>query len=616
MQLLSAIFGLFVAATPVVAQVAPVITEQGVSAHAFDLNQVSLTASRFMDNQNRTLNYLKFVDNNRLLYVFRNNHKVSTNGASKNGGWDAPDFPFRSHMQGHFLSAWAQCWAQLGDTTCRDKATSFVAELLKCQQNNGAAGFSAGYLSGFPESDVQKVENGQSSTVVYYAIHKTLAGLLDVYRWTGDANAKTVLLSLAGWVDTRTAKFSRDQMQKILGTEFGGMNAVLADLYHQTGDKKWLTTAQRFDHAASFDPLANNQDQLNGQHANTNLPKWIGAAREYKATGTTRYADIARNAWKIVVNAHTYAIGGNSQAEHFKPPNAIAGYLNKDTAEGCNTYNMLKLTKELFTMNPSDASYFDFYERALINHMLGQQDPRTNHGHITYFTSLNPGGNRGVGPAWGGGTWSTDYDSHWCCQGTGLETNTKMQESIYFYDDSNLYVNLFHASKLNWKARNVQIVQSTTFPVSDTTTLTVTGEGTWGMKIRIPSWTSGATISVNGAAQSITTNPGSYATLSRTWASGDVVTIKLPMKLRTIAANDNKNVAALAYGPSVLAGNYGSQGLSGNPKLDLGSVKRTGTTGLTFTGTADGKSVNIGPFYDAQGFNYVVYWAVSGSLPA
>ncbi|KAF2797156.1 DUF1680-domain-containing protein [Melanomma pulvis-pyrius CBS 109.77] len=594
-----------------------IVTETGVSAHPFDIDQVSLTSSRFMANQNRTLSYLKFVDTNRLLYVFRSNHKLSTNGATPNKGWDAPDFPFRSHMQGHFLTAWTQCYAQLKDTTCKDRATSFVAELLKCQNNNAAAGFGTGYLSGFPESEFTALESGTltNGNVPYYAIHKTLAGLLDVYRWIGDQNAKTVLLNFAGWVDTRTSKLSYDQMQKVMQTEFGGMNEVMADIYHQTGDKRWLTVAQRFDHAAVFDPLASNQDQLNGLHANTQVPKWIGAAREFKATGTKKYSDIARNAWSMAVNAHSYAIGGNSQAEHFHAPNAIAGYLNADTAEGCNTYNMLKLTRELFAMDPSSTTYFDFYERALINHMLGQQNPSTDHGHITYFTSLNPGGKRGLGPAWGGGTWSTDYDSHWCCQGTGLETNTKMQDSIYFYDSSALYVNLFTPSTLNWKARSVTITQSTTFPASDSTTLTVNGAGTWSLKIRIPTWTSGATIAINGATQAVTTTPGTYATLSRTWTAGDTVAIKLPMSLRLVAANDNKAVAALAFGPTILCGNYGSGTLSANPKLDLGSVKRSGTSGLSFTGTADGKTVSIGPFYDAQGFNYAVYWAVSGALP-
>ncbi|WP_206794186.1 beta-L-arabinofuranosidase domain-containing protein [Amycolatopsis sp. MtRt-6] len=590
----------------------PVRPDLGVSAYPFELGQVRLTASRWLDNQNRTQNYLRFVDVNRLLYNFRANHRLSTGGAATNGGWDAPDFPFRSHVQGHFLTAWAQLWAVAGDTACRDKATTMVAELAKCQANNGAAGFAAGYLSGFPESDFDNLEAGRltNGNVPYYCIHKTMAGLLDVWQYIGSTQARDVLLNLAGWVDRRTARLSAAQMQSVLKTEFGGMNAVLTDLYQFTGDARWLTAAQRFDHAAVFDPLAANRDELNGLHANTQIPKWIGAAREYKATGTTRYRDIATNAWNITVGAHTYAIGGNSQAEHFRAPNAIAGYLNADTCESCNTYNMLKLTRELFALYPDRADLADYYERALLNQMIGQQNPADSHGHVTYFSSLNPGGRRGVGPAWGGGTWSTDYNSFWCCQGSGIETQTKLADSIYFYSGTTLIVNLFLPSVLNWTQRGITVTQTTSFPVGDTTTLTVTGSGTWAMRIRIPGWTSGATISVNGVAQNVATTPGSYATLSRTWTSGDTVTVRLPMKVALKPANDNANVAAVTYGPVVLAGNYGSSTL---PSLNPASVTRTSSSALTFSATANGSAVNLVPFYDAQGFPYTVYWNTGGA---
>jgi DUF1680 family protein len=618
MLLQSLLAGCLLAVSPVTAQTIPslLVPESGASAFAFDMSQVSLSNSRWMDNQNRTLNYLKSVDINRLLYNFRATHKLSTAGAQPNGGWDAPTFPFRSHAQGHYLTAWVQCYATLRDSTCKDRAVTFVQELAKCQANNGAAGFTAGYLSGFPESEFAALEAGQlkSGNVPYYAVHKTMAGLWDAWRIIGDTNAETVLLSLAGWVDTRTKKLSTSQMQSMLGTEFGGMNDVLAGIYQLTGDKKWLTVAQRFDHASVFDPLASNQDRLNGLHANTNIPKWIGAAREYKATGTKRYLDIARNAWDITINAHTYAIGANSQAEHFKAPNAISTFLTADTAEQCNTYNMLKLTRELWTIDPSNTKYFDYYERALMNHIIGAQNPADNHGHVTYFTPLNPGGKRGVGPAWGGGTWSTDYTTFWCCQASATESNTKLMDSIYFYDNSALYVNLFTPSNLDWKQRSVKIQQATTFPIGDTTTLTVTGSGNWAMKIRIPSWTSGATISINGAASGISTTPGSYASISREWKSGDVVTVKLPMKLRTIAANDNTKIAAVAFGPVVLSGKYGQETIASVPSLALDSVRRTSTTGLTFSATANGKAVEMGPFYDAQGFNYNVYWAITGQF--
>lgn len=626
LSLLQAILGCFVlvaslvlTASPAAAQaVPPVHTDTGISAYAFDISQVSLSSSRWLENQNRTLNYIKWVDVDRLLYNFRANHGLSTKGAAANGGWDAPTFPFRTHAQGHFLTAWAYCYAVLRDTTCRDRATYFVAELAKCQANNGAVGFSSGYLCGFPESDFTALEARTLSNgnVPYYVMHKTLAGLLDVWRHIGDTTARDVLLSLAAWVDTRTGKLSYSQMQSLMGTEFGGMNEVMADIYHQTGDQRWLTVAQRFDHAAVFDPLASNQDKLNGLHANTQVPKWIGAAREYKATGTTRYRDIARNAWDITVNAHTYAIGGNSQSEHFRPPNAIAQYLNTDTCEACNTYNMLKLTRELWVMNPNTTTYFDFYERALINHLIGQQNPADSHGHVTYFTPLNPGGRRGVGPAWGGGTWSTDYNSFWCCQGTALETNTKLMDSIYFHDDSTLFVNLFTPSVLKWSQRGVTITQMTSFPVSDTTTLQVTGSGNWAMHIRIPAWTSGAKITINGqAAQGVSTTPGTYARLARTWSSGDKVTVQLPMALRTLPSNDNPNITAVAFGPVILCGNYGTSSLTSTPTLALGSLRRTSSSSLAFTATANGQAVNLGPFYDAQGFNYNVYWATSGKLP-
>jgi hypothetical protein len=549
--------GPFVGASSAHAVVLPARADIGVSAHPFEIGQVRLTASRWLDNQDRTRNYLRFVDVDRLLYNFRANHRLSTNGAAATGGWEAPNFPFRTHVQGHFLTAWAQLYAVTGDTVCRDKATYMVAELAKCQANNSAAGFNAGYLSGYPESDFTALEQRTltNGNVPYYTIHKTLAGLLDVWRLIGSTQARDVLLALAGWVDLRTGRLTGQQMQAMLQTEFGGMNTVLTDLYQQTDDARWLTVAQRFDHAAVFDPLAANQDKLGGLHANTQVPKWIGAAREFKATGTARYRDIATNAWNLTVDAHTYAIGGNSQAEHFRAPNAIAGYLNNDTCESCNTFNMLALTRELFTLDPNRAELFDYYERAWLNQMIGQQNPADDHGHVTYFTPLKPGGRRGVGPAWGGGTWSTDYGTFWCCQGTGLEMHTRLMDSIYFRTDTTLIVNMFVPSVLNWTERGITVTQTTSYPTSDTTNLQVTGSvsGTWAMRIRIPGWTNGATVSVNGVKQNIATDPGSYATLSRSWTSGDTVTVRLPMRVVMRAANDDANVAAITYGPVVLS---------------------------------------------------------------
>jgi hypothetical protein len=246
--------------------------------------------------------------------------------------------------------------------------------------------------------------------------------------------------------------------------------------------------------------------------------------------------------------------------------------------------------------------------------MIGQQNPANSHGHVTYFTPLNPGGRRGVGPAWGGGTWSTDYNSFWCCQGTGLEIHTALMDSVYFHSDTTLIVNMFLPSVLNWSQRGITVTQTTSYPVGDTTTLTVTGNaaGSWTMRIRIPSWTEGATISVNGVAQSIATTPGSYAALTRSWAAGDTVTVRLPMRVVLRAANDNTNVAAVTYGPVVLSGNYGNTALTSLPALNTASITRTSSSALTFTAVANSSTVNLGPFYDAHGHNYTVYWNTGG----
>jgi DUF1680 family protein len=439
-----------------------------------------------------------------------------------------------------------------------------------------------------------------------------MAGLLDQYRLAGNSQALTVLTNLAGWVDWRTGRLSYSQMQSVLNTEFGGMSAVLTDLYLTTNNARWLTAAQRFDHAAVLNPLASGSDQLDGLHANTNIPKWIGAAREYPATGTTRYRDIATNAWNICTGAHSYVIGGNSVDEHFKAPDAIAAYLTNNTCENCNTYNMLKLTRELFMLYPDRADLFEYYERALLNQMVGQQNPNDSHGHVVYFTPLNPGGRRGVST--GNSGYCTDYNSFWCDQGTGWETHTKLADSIYFFSDTTLIVNLFLPSVLTWSQRGITVTQTTSYPVTDTTTLQVTGNvsGSWSMRIRIPSWASGASISVNGVAQDIAATPGSYAVLTRSWTSGDTITVRLPMQVAVRASNDNPNVSALTYGPVVLAGNYGTSTLSSPPTLNTASITRTSSTALAFTATANGAAVNLGPFYDAHGFNYTVYWTAKG----
>ncbi|GII79979.1 hypothetical protein Sru01_49610 [Sphaerisporangium rufum] len=578
--------------------------EIGVSAHPFRPGQVRLSAGRWLDGQNRTLAYLRFLDADRLLHTFRLNAGIASS-ARPCGGWEAPGVELRGHTTGHVLSALAQAYAITGDPAYQSKGAYLVDALAACQAAAPGRGFHAGYLSAFPEGFFDRLESGQGGWAPWYTLHKIMAGLLDQHVLAGNSRARTVAVALAGWVDRRTGRLGGQRMQSVLDTEFGGMGAVLTDLYLRTGDARWSGVARRFDHAAAFDPLAAGQDRLDGLHARAQVPKWIGAARAYQATGVTRYRDIAVNAWNIAVGAHTYVIGGTGQAERFGPPGAVAGHLTGDVCESCTTHNLLKLTRELFTLHPDRAELFDYYERALLNQLIGQQNPADDHGHVCHFTPLHPGARR---------TYGTDYDTFTCCQGTGLETHTGLADSIYFHRGTTLIVNLFTPSVLDWTERGITVTQTTAYPASDTTTLRVTGNvaGSWSMRIRIPAWAAGATVGVNGTRQRVATDPGGYAILTRAWADGDTVTVRLPMQVTVRAAGDDPNLAAITYGPVVLAGDYGDTALGAVPGLATTSVIRTGSTTLAFTATANGAPVRLIPFYDAHGVNYNVYWNIGG----
>ncbi|GIF18422.1 DUF1680 family protein [Actinoplanes tereljensis] len=572
--------------------------DTGVAAFAFPLSAVRLLTSPFTANAGRTQSYLQFLDVDRMLHTFRLNVGLGST-ATACGGWESPTTELRGHSTGHLLTALAQAYASTGDTAYQTKGNQIVTVLAQCQARASAAGFNTGYLSAFPESFIDRVEQRQSVWAPYYTLHKIMAGLLDMHLLAGSAQALTVLVGMAAWVKFRNDRLTLTQRQNMLDTEFGGMNEVLTNLYQVTGDATHLAAAQQFDHAEVFDPLASNQDALNNYHANTQIPKVLGAIREFHATGTTRYRDIAVNFWDIVTRHHTYAIGGNSNGEYFKAADRIASELSDTTAECCNSYNMLKLTRQLFLTDPSRIEYMDFYERALYNHILASQDPSSAHGFQCYYVPLRAGGIK---------TYSNDYNSFVCCHGTGMESNTKYGESIYFHDGaSTLYVNLFIPSVLTWSARSVTIRQDTSFPEAGSTRLTVTGAGAFSLRIRIPAWAAGTQIRVNGAVFS-SPAAGAYATVSRTWVSGDVVDVTLPMALTREATNDNASVQAVKVGPIVLGGLFGTSNLTALPVLDPASLAPTATP-LQYT--AGG--VVLAPFYKVHGQRYSVYWSIGGS---
>ncbi len=593
-------------------------------ARPFDLEAVRLLDGPFRRAMELDEKYLLSLDQDRLLHDFRVNAGLPSS-AQPLGGWEAPDVELRGHSVGHYLSALSLMYASTGDAVLKERAESMVTELAKVQAALPSQGAHPGYLSAFPESFFDRVEKRERVWAPYYTIHKIMAGLLDVYVRFGDRQALDVVTRMADWVKFRCDRLTDAQMQAMLGTEFGGMNDVLANLYATTANADDLALARRFEHKALFDPLEHREDPLNGLHGNTQIPKIIGAAREYELTGEARYKDIATFFWERVAEHRSYVNGGNTDGESFFPPEDFSKHLGVSTTETCNTYNMLKLTRHLFAWDPS-ARTMDFYERALVNDILGSQDPET--GMVMYYCPLRPGAFK---------TFSTPDDSFWCCVGTGMENHGKYGDTIYFHGDDTLYVNLFIPSELTWKARGLVVRQETTFPDTDTTRLTFRTERPQrlALAIRYPSWaTAGMTLKVDGQARTVAGAPGSYVTVDREWADGDTVDVELPMSLRIEAMPDDPDTIALMYGPVVLAGDLGTEGLEnakrygpsapqlgrvapievpalvGDRQSVVASVKPVEGKPLHFrtAGLARPHDVELSPFYRLVQDRYTVYW--------
>ncbi len=604
----------------------PVAETISFKATPFPLQDVRLLDGPFREAMIRDQKYLLDLDPDRLLHNFRVT-AGRPSGTQPLGGWEAPDVELRGHSVGHYMSALALMYATTGDERFKARGDLIVRELAKVQDAMPARGFNKGYLSAYPEELIDRVEKRQRVWAPYYTLHKIMAGLLDMYQLCGNRQALDVLLKQVDWVKFRMDRLTREQQQAMLMTEYGGMNEVLANLYAVTGNPDHLKLAQAFDHDFLFAPLARGEDTLNGLHANTQIPKIIGAAREYELTGDQRYRDIASFFWTRVALSRSYANGGHSDGESFFPVDQFSRHLGASSSETCNTYNMLKLTRHLFSWDPS-AQEMDFYERALYNHILASQDPAT--GMMIYYCPLKPG-------AWK--SFSTPNDSFWCCVGTGMENHAKYPDTIYFNGGTALYVNLFVPSELHWKDKGLTVRQETRYPQSDTTRLSITAARPVAadLKIREPFWArSGIEVTVNGTTTKYAAaSSGDYVTLSRTWKTGDVVDVRLPMSLRLEAMPDDPSVVAMLYGPVLLAGDLGRDGLDqikryGPSAPPVGRVRTpvipalvvadrakllervTPVAGqpLTFrtNGLGQPADVTLVPFYQVADFRYTVYW--------
>jgi uncharacterized protein len=518
-----------------------------VRARAFPLARVRLLPGLYRDAVLRNRRYVIGLEPDRLLHSFRVTAGLPST-AEPLGGWEQPTNELRGHFTGHYLSACALLQATLADPEVKARGELMVAQLAKCQ-----AALGSGYLSAFPEEFFDRLRRGDPVWAPFYTLHKIMAGLLHMHTLAGSAQALAVLLGLAAWTRRTVMPLGDAHMGRILEREYGGMNDVLYDLAAVTGDASWCELAQKFDHERIFGPLAEGRDELKGLHANTTIPKIIGAARRYELQGERRYRDVAEYFWHTVTSRRSYCTGGTSNEEGWRgEPGRLAGELSGFTQECCCTYNMLKLTRHVFSWT-ADPACADYYERALLNGVLGTQHP--DDGMTVYYVPLASGYWKLFG---------RPRDAFWCCTGTGVESFAKLQDSVYFQDDAGLYVNLFMPTTLDWSERGVLVEQQTRFPEEDKTRLVVRTPRPqrFTLRVRVPSWTApGGSAALNGRVLEGFASPGSYLVLDRVFHDGDRIEVNLPMALAACPMPDDPTVMAALHGPLVLAGRLGAGGL-------------------------------------------------------
>jgi DUF1680 family protein len=561
--------------------------------------------------------YLHSLPPDRLLHTFRINAGIPSS-AQPLGGWEAPDCELRGHYAGgHYLSASALMYASTGDEDLKNNATAVVTELGKCQ-----AALKSGYLSAFPIEFFDRLRERQRVWAPFYTIHKVMAGLLDMYVYCGNEQALDMVEKMAGWVAGYTGSLSYDHMQRVLGTEFGGMGEVLSNLYAVTGREHYLGVAQRFDKKQFFDPLAAHRDELKGLHVNTHIPQVIAAARYYELTGDRRYRDIAEYFWDEVVSERSYCTGGTSNGESWNTdPGKLSTELGPSSTECCCAYNMMKLTRHLFGWSP-DARLMDYYERTVFNHRLGTINPED--GTMMYYLPLASG-------YWK--TFGKPFDSLWCCTGTGSEEYAKLTDTIYFHDDDSLYVSLYIASQLDWPDKGLHLKQETRFPEEQGTTITISTKtpSPLAIKLRIPYWAKGGTVKINGSALPAFSSPSSYLTLNREWKQGDKIELSLPMGLHMASMPDDETIQAAMYGPLVLAGRFdqvtkemsygdyepkpGDQQKVPDIVADSGKptawIEPDTSQLLTFHAVDQTRPLMMVPLYKIIHERYAVYWKVN-----
>jgi len=584
-------------------------------ARPLPLSSVRVTGGPLKRAQDLNAEYLLKLEPDRMMAYYRKRAGLEPK-AQGYPGWDGDGKNLTGHIAGHYLSGVSLMFAATGDSRFKERADYLVKEMKEVQDKNGDGYLGA--VDGLREKFAEVAKGNIKSTFFdlnglwspWYTLHKTFAGLRDAYRYTGNRTALEVETKFAAWAETILVKLTPEQTQQMLNTEFGGMNEVLADLYADTGDNRWLNLSHRFDHNAFLDPLKRREDKLAGQHGNTQVPKMLGVLMQYIYTGDQPAGVAAEFFWDAVVNDHTYATGGHGKDEYFGPPDQLAERVDGRTSETCNVYNMLKMTRRLFAIRP-DIKYAEFEERALFNHILASMDPED--GRTCYMVPVG----RGVRHEY-----QDMFRSFTCCVGSGMESHSLHGDGIYYESGDRLWINLYVPSTASWKAADATVTMTTTFPEGDAASLKLTLQGpkSFTLALRRPAWAGdGFAVKVNGKNVTALPRPGSYVELKRTWKTGDSVSLVLPKSLHVEGLPDNNHRAALMWGPLVLAGDLGPErrgGPSESPSLVTAEKPLTewlqpvaDNVGVFRTvGVGQPSEVEFVPFYRLHKRTYSVYW--------
>lgn len=493
-------------------------------SHAFDLE----------------LSYLYSLDPDKLMVGF-----LETSGLvpekERYHGWEETEI--QGHTLGHYMTAVAQAYGYTGNQELLERLTYIITALEKCQREDG-------FLFASQEEIFDRVENKRPAWIPWYTMHKILSGLISVYRYTGDETAKKVASDLGGWIYRRCISWTEETKKQVLAVEYGGMNDCLYDLYAITEDDRFIKAAHQFDEMTLFQKLYEGEDILNGLHANTTIPKVLGALKRYLLLGEFFYLEVAKNFWNMVTEHHSYITGGNSEWEHFGKPDILDSERTACNCETCNTYNMLKLSKELFELT-KERKYADFYESTYLNAILSSQNPET--GMTTYFQPMASGYFK---------VYSTPYDSFWCCTGSGMENFTKLHEGAVYRDENTMYIIRYEDSEIIWKEKGLklEVVCEQKENLYRVKILVAEQEAdAEGNKIclLIPKWNiKTPVIQEHGISTTVESN---WISLDVGLEKGNSIEIAYSMELTAKSLPDNSHVLAFQYGPYVLSADLGME---------------------------------------------------------